>query len=192
MWRFLPTNRWVAVNFARIYRALFRNSKLENESLQARNRSNTTLSCGILGKLICASRTLSTERDLNNICFYERSNSYEKVQTFKYLGSLLTNQNSIHKEIKCRLKTGNSFYYSVKTLSSPQLLSKNLKIKIYKSIVLIVMLYDCETWSLILREEHRLRVLENNIIRHIFGPKRDDNKEWRRHYTELHSTVHLI
>ena len=58
------------------------------------------------------------------------SNSDEKVKTFKYLGSLLTNQNSIHKEIKCRLKAGNSCYCSIQTLSS-RLLSNNLKIKIY-------------------------------------------------------------
>ena len=62
--------------------------------------------------------------------FCEPSNSYEKVKTFKYIGSLLTNQNSIQEEIKCRLKAGNSCYYSVQTLLSSRLLSKNLKIKI--------------------------------------------------------------
>ena len=50
------------------------------------------------------------------------------------------------------------------------------------------MLYDCENWSLTLREECRLRVFENNILRRIFGPKRDENGEWRRlHNEELHS-----
>ena len=73
------------------------------------------------------------------------SKSYEKVRTFKYLGSLLTNQISIQKEIKCRLKAGNSCYYSVQTLLSSRLLSKNLKIKIYKTIILSVALIDCET-----------------------------------------------
>ena len=63
------------------------------------------------------------------------SNSYEKVKTFKYLGSLVTNRNSIQDEIKCRLKAGNSCYYSVQTLFSSRLLSKNLKIKIYKIII---------------------------------------------------------
>ena len=69
------------------------------------------------------------------------SNSYEKVKSFKYLSSLLTNQNSIHEEIKCRLKVGNLRYYSVQTLLSSRLLSKNLKIKIYKTIILSVVLY---------------------------------------------------
>ena len=63
-------------------------------------------------------------------------------------------------------------YYSVQTLLSSRLLSKNLKIKIFKTIVLPVVLYGCETWSLTLREECRLRVFENRILRRIFGPKR--------------------
>ena len=68
------------------------------------------------------------------------------------------------------------------------LLSKNLKIKIYKTIILPVVLYGCETWSLILREESRLRVFENRILRRVFEPKRDGNGEWRRlHNEELHS-----
>ena len=57
------------------------------------------------------------------------------------------------------------------------LLSKNLKIKIYKTIILPVLLYGCETWSLTLREECRLKVFENRILRRIFEPKRDENVE---------------
>jgi hypothetical protein len=49
---------------------------------------------------------------------------------------------------------------------------KNLKIKIYKTVILPVVLYECETWALTLREEHRLRVFENRVLRRIFGPKR--------------------
>ena len=93
------------------------------------------------------------------------------MKTFKYLGSLVTNQNSIQEEIKCRLKAGNSCYYSVQTLLSSRLLSKNLKIKIYKAIIMLVVLYGYEAWSLTLREERRLRVFENRILRRIFGPK---------------------
>ena len=55
------------------------------------------------------------------------SNSYEKVITYKYLGSLLTNQNFVYEEIKCRLKSGNYCYYSAQTILSSRLLSKNLK-----------------------------------------------------------------
>ena len=70
-----------------------------------------------------------------------------KVKTFKYLGSLLTYQNSNQEEIKCRHRAGNWCYYSFQTLFSSRLLSKNLKIKIYKTIILPVVLYGCETWE---------------------------------------------
>jgi len=85
----------------------------------------------------------------------------------------LTNQNYIQEEIKCRLKAGNSCYYSVQTLLSSRLLYKNLKIKIYKTIILPVVLYGCETWSLTLRQECRLTVFENRVLRRMLGPNRD-------------------
>jgi len=61
------------------------------------------------------------------------------------------------------------------------LLSKNLKIKIYRTIILRVVVYGCETWSLTLREEHRLGVFENRLLRRIFGPRRDKvTVKWRK------------
>ena len=69
--------------------------------------------------------------------------------------------------------------------SSQRLLSKNLKIKICRTIILTVVIYGCETWSLTLREERKLRVFENMVLRRIFGPKRDEVVgEWRRLYNE--------
>jgi hypothetical protein len=65
-------------------------------------------------------------------------------------------------------------YYSVQNLLSSRLLSKNLKIRIYRTIILPVALYGCETWSLTLKVERRLRVSENRVLRRIFGPKRDE------------------
>jgi hypothetical protein len=71
---------------------------------------------------------------------------------------------------------------------SSRLVSKNLKIKIYKTVILPVVLYGYETWSLTLKEEHRLRVFENRVLRKIFGPKREDNGSGRKlHNDELHS-----
>jgi hypothetical protein len=64
--------------------------------------------------------------------------------------------------------------YVDQSLLSSSLLSKNVKVKIYKTIILPVFLYGCETWSLTLREEHKLRVFENRILRRIFGPKKDE------------------
>ena len=99
--------------------------------------------------------------------------SIERVEEFKYLGTTLTNKNSIQEEIKSRLKFGNA-YYLVQNILSSSLLSKMLKIKIYRTIILPVVLYGCETWSLTLREERRLRVFENRVLRRVFGPKRDE------------------
>ena len=71
--------------------------------------------------------------------------SIERVEEFRYLGMMITDQNSIQEEIKSRLKLGNACYHSVRNLLSSRFLSKNLKIKIYRTIILPVVLYGCET-----------------------------------------------
>jgi hypothetical protein len=71
---------------------------------------------------------------------------------------------------------------------SSRLISKTLKIKIYKTVILLVVLYGCETWSLTLREEHRVRVYENRVLRRISEHKREEDESWRKlHNDELHS-----
>jgi hypothetical protein len=93
--------------------------------------------------------------------------------------------NITKEEIKKRLNSGNACYHSVQNLPSSGLLSKNLKIRIYKMIILPVVLYGCETWSLTLREEHRLRVFENRVLQRIFGSERYEVKgEWRKLHNE--------
>jgi hypothetical protein len=94
------------------------------------------------------------------------------VAQFKYLGMTVRDQNLIQEKIKRRSNSGNVCYHSVQNSLSSRLLSKNVKIRIYKTIILPVVLYGCETWSLTLREEHRLRVYENRVLRGIFEPKR--------------------
>jgi hypothetical protein len=105
----------------------------------------------------------------HNIKIVNRSS--EDVAQFKYLGTTLTDQNCMYEEIKSRLN------------------SRNVKVEIHKTIILPVVLYGCETWSLILREEHKLRVFENRVLRRIFGPKRDEvTGDWRKlHNVELHN-----
>jgi hypothetical protein len=102
------------------------------------------------------------------------NSSFERVEEFKYLGTTLTNESSIQEEIKSKLKSGNACYNSVQILLSSSFLLKNLKIKIYRTITLSVVLFGHETWSLTLKEEQRLRVSENRVLSRIFGPKWDE------------------
>jgi len=94
--------------------------------------------------------------------------SFEKVEEIKYLGTTLTNHNFLQEEIKSRLKSG-----QVQNILSSSLLSKNLKIKIYKIIFLSAVTYGHETWSLTLREERRLREFESSVLRGILGAERE-------------------
>jgi len=103
------------------------------------------------------------------------------VEEFKYFRTTLTNQNSIQS----RLKSGNASYHSVQNLLPCSLLSKNMKIKTYRTTIFPVVLYGCVTWSLTLREEQRLRVFEDRVLRSTLGPKRDEvTGEWRKLHNE--------
>ena len=113
------------------------------------------------------------------------NSSFGKVEQFKYLEATLKYQNSIQEEIKNRLKPAIACYRSVQNVLSCSLLSKNLKIKIYRTMVLPVVLYAFETWSLTLREERRMRLFEKRVLRRIFGPRRDEvTGEWRKQHNE--------
>jgi hypothetical protein len=90
------------------------------------------------------------------------------------MGKSLTDQNRVNKEIKSSLNSGNACYHSDQGLLQSRLLSRNVKVKIYKTIILPLFLYGCETCSLTLREKHRMRVFENKVLSEIFGPKRDE------------------
>jgi len=91
------------------------------------------------------------------------------------------------------LKSGNVCYHSGQNLLSSSLISKNIKITIYKTIILHVVWYGYKTWSLTLREERRLMLFENMVLRKIFGPKRDKVKrEWTKLQIEEHKDLYLL
>jgi hypothetical protein len=90
--------------------------------------------------------------------------SFERVEDFKYFRKNLTHENSIHEEIKRKFKSGNACCHSLQNLLSSRLLSKNTKIRVYRTIILPAVLCGCKTWSLTLREEHRLRVFVNRVL----------------------------
>jgi hypothetical protein len=118
------------------------------------------------------------------LCRRRGNTSLERVEQFKYLETALTYQKSIHEETKSRLKTDIACYHSVQNRLSFSLLFKNLNFKIYRTILLPFVLYGCETWSLTLREEHKLRVFENRVLR-IYGSKRDEvTGKWRKLHNE--------
>jgi hypothetical protein len=93
-----------------------------------------------------------------------KNTSFENVANFKYF----------RMTVKSKLNMKNACCHAVHNSLSSHMLSKNVKIKIYETIILPVVLYGCETWSLTLKEEHRLRVLENRMFRRIFGLEMDE------------------
>ena len=103
------------------------------------------------------------------------------MEQFKYLGTILTNQNSIQEEIKSRLKSENACYLSVQNVLSSSLLSNNIKIKIEITIILPVVVSGCETWSFTMREERKLGVFGNRLMRRLFGPNGDEVAgDWKK------------
>ena len=119
--------------------------------------------------------------------------SFENVKKFRYLGVTVTNTNDIREEMKLRINMRNACYYSVEKILSFRLLSKKFKVKTYKTIILPFVLYGCETWYLTLREEHGLRLIENEVFRKIayFGPRETKLEENGESYIGL-SYMHLF
>jgi hypothetical protein len=131
---------------------------------------------------------LSLHQNAGHSHFIKTANRcFKIVAHVKYLGITVTNQNIIQEKIKRRLNSGNGCYHSVQNILSSRLLSKSVKVILHKTIILPVVLYGCETLSLILREEHR--VFENRVLKRIFRIKVNEVTEgWRKlHNEELYN-----
>ena len=115
--------------------------------------------------------------------------SFENVEKFRYLGVTVTNTNDIREEIKHRIDMGNACYYSIDKILSSRLISKKLKVKTYKTIILPIVLYGCETWSFTLREEHRYSRIK--YLGRYFGLRETNLQENEERYIIM-SYTHCI
>jgi hypothetical protein len=148
--------------------------KLEDEADRLSRNVGTTTHC-VTDHKSAVPRYMVKSRDQHaaqNHNINTGNSSFERVEDFKCLWTALTTQSSIHEEIMSRLNSGNACYHSVQNILSSGLLPKNMKMKIYSTVILSVVLYGCETWSVTLTEERRLRVFENRVLRRNLGPMR--------------------
>ena len=109
----------------------------------------------------------------------------EKVNEFKYLGSVLTSRNDVKKEIVSRIAAGNRCFYSLLDIMKKRSVSRNTKLRIYNSIIRPITTYGCETWILTRELQRKLEVFENSVLRRITGPVYDvEESTWRRRHNE--------
>jgi len=106
---------------------------------------------------------------------------FKRVNSFKYLGSIVSEKNDITKEVAARIQAGNRTYYSLVKILSSKSLSREIKRRLYTSLIRPVILYESETWALRKADENKFLILERKIFRKIFGPIKDDTiGDWRR------------
>jgi len=104
--------------------------------------------------------------------------TYEGVTELIYLGTLISNDNSVQKEIQRRILAGNRTYFAAISLFRNRLLPRATKIRLYKTLIRPVVTYGAETWTMTKKEEQTLLIFERKIFRRIYGPKYEDG-EWK-------------
>jgi hypothetical protein len=103
---------------------------------------------------------------------------FEKTETFKYLGSLVTVDNNISADIQARLMAGNMCYYALQNVLRSKNISRKAKLNVYKTIMRPVVTYGSETWTLTKKDELQINIWERKVLRRIFGPVKDRGM-WR-------------
>lgn len=136
-------------------------------------------------KYMCINKTTRRDRIGQNVTI--NNYNFERVQRFKYLGAVITDDNDVTEEIKSRIQSGNRCLFALDKLIKSRNLTRSSKIKIYKSIVRPVLTYGSETWTMTKANEEKLRRFERKILRKIFGPHHDvtTNQYRTRTNTEL-------
>lgn len=118
-------------------------------------------------------------RDQDASGFSSGDHTFERVMSFRYLGSLITHDNSVGEDIKARLAAGNRALYPLRSLLKSKYLANADKLKLYKVLIRPVVMYGCDSWTLTDEHERWLRTFERRIMRMIYGPKRDDDGTYR-------------
>jgi hypothetical protein len=107
------------------------------------------------------------------------STHLEQVKSFKYLGSVVNGNSSIEEEIKGRISLGNRAFYANQDLFKSKLLTKDSKLRMYKTLLRPVVTYACEMWVLKENIKTKLRVFERKVLRRIYGPTKEKDGTWR-------------
>jgi hypothetical protein len=103
----------------------------------------------------------------------------EQVKSFKYLGSIVNDNNQIEEEIKERISLGNKAYHANQDLFKSKLLPRKSKLRMYQALVRPVVKYACETWVLKENTKLKLQVFERKVLRRIYGPTKENDGMWR-------------
>ncbi|PSN38156.1 hypothetical protein C0J52_25847 [Blattella germanica] len=122
---------------------------------------------------------LVTKKENNTNFIKINDYTFDQVQEFTYLGSKLNSENNVGREIKQRITNGNITYYMYSKLMKSKILNRELKLKMYKTLIRPVVVYGCESWTLNSNDKHLLRIFEHKILRRIYGPVCGNNGEWR-------------
>ena len=104
--------------------------------------------------------------------------SFERVNQFKYLGSILTDDNNISEEVRSRVTSGNKCFFALSNVFKSKIINRKLKITAFNTILKPIVMYGSECWTLTTKDEEFLRAWERKILRKIYGPKQLDG-QWR-------------
>ncbi|GFX46841.1 reverse transcriptase domain-containing protein [Trichonephila clavipes] len=156
-----------------------RSEKAVKETFQALEISATNMGLTINEDKTKFMETMPSS--VNNTSFCVNGHSFERVSEFKYLGTIINDQNKLKAEINNRIKSANKCFFGLKKQLISKFISGKTKLRLYKTLILPVLLYASETWTLNLETVRALETFERKTLRTIFGPVKDQGC-WRTRY----------